>query len=127
MAGGAVDPDIAGFHRAGRAERSLDVIGENRCGEAIFSRIGEPERLLLLLPGEPRQHRAEYLLLGDAHVRRNVGEDGRLDPVAARKIAAGGALAAGLELGALGYARLDHAAHALVVPLGVDRAHLRLI
>ena len=57
----------------------------------------------------------------------DVGEHRRLDPVAAREVAAAGPLAAGHQLGAVGDARLHHGADALVVALGVDRPHLRLV
>src|SRR5262245_25798650 len=34
--GGAVDPDIAGLHRLGGAERGLEIVGEDRSCKAVF-------------------------------------------------------------------------------------------
>src|SRR5262249_56978349 len=61
MAGGAVDPDVAGFDRARGAERGLEVVGEDRGGQPILGRIGDRERLLLVLPLAHREHWAEDL------------------------------------------------------------------
>ena len=68
-----------------------------------------------------RQHRAEDLLLGDRHVRVDVGEHGRADEVAALE-ALGRLGAAGDQARALLDALLDVAAHALALGVGDERA-----
>src|SRR5215216_4445008 len=127
VARGAVDPDITGLHRARGAEGGLEIVGKDGGGEAVLSRIGKLERLILVLPRKHRQHRTENLFLGNAHVAVDAAEHGRLQPKTAREIAARRALAAGHQLGAVGNAGLHHRYDALVVALGVDRPHLRFI
>src|SRR5262249_5884103 len=46
VSGGAVDPDIAGLHCTRGAERSLEIVGEDRSCEAVFRRVGELQRFL---------------------------------------------------------------------------------
>jgi hypothetical protein len=52
--------------------------------QAIVDGVDRHEHLILFAPLEYRQHRPENLFLGDAHLRRNLSEDGGLDvePVA---------------------------------------------
>ena len=77
--------------------------------------------VVLVVVGHDRQHRAEDLLLGDRHVRRDVGEDRRLHEEALVE-ALGGVGAAGEQRGALLIALVDVAPHPLALDGGHERA-----
>ena len=64
--------------------------------------VGDGDRLLLVLEGDDRQHRAEHLVLGDEAVRCDVGEDGRREEIAVGQAGGIGAFAAEDQLGAVG-------------------------
>src|SRR5829696_1339771 len=59
VTGRAIDPDVAGLHRARGAESGLQIIGEDRGGEAVFGRVSELERFRFVLPRKHREHRPE--------------------------------------------------------------------
>src|SRR5262245_37233830 len=72
-----VDVRDAGLEVAHRAKGTVHVAGEDRRREAVADAVRDPERLGLVPEADERQGRAEDLLLGDAHVRLHVAEDGR--------------------------------------------------
>src|SRR5579883_2630987 len=115
VAGGAVDPDIAGLDRTRGPECGLKIVGEDRRSETILGRVGERQRLLLVAPAEDGQHGPEDLLARDAHIWLHVGKDCRLEPIAPLEILAGWTLAAGHQPRAFAAAGFDHRADALVV------------
>ena len=97
--------------RLATAERALDVAAEHRRRQAVFGVVGDADRLVVALDAHDRLHRAEEFLAVDAHVRRHVVEDRRLDDRAV-------ALAAGDDLGALGDGVGDQRVHPLGRPRG---------
>src|ERR1700704_6502868 len=113
MTGRAVDPDIAGLNSARGPEGGVEIVGEDRGGQAVLGRIGECERFFLVAPAEHREHRPEDFLARDPHARLHVGEHRRLEPIAALEFRAGRTLAAGHQPRALGFPRLHHGADAL--------------
>ena len=90
----------AGAHALGDVEGLGDVGGVDRAAEAVGRVVGDAHRLVDVVERQDRQHRAEDLLAGDAHVVAHVGEDRRLQEVAARQVRR--AAAAGGETRALG-------------------------
>src|SRR5262249_41172624 len=103
-----IDPDAAGLHPARRVDRALDVLGPHRRREPIFERVGKLDDRVLVAPGEHGDYRPENLLARDLHLRMNVAEHRRLDPVATLELLAGRPLATGHQLSAVVDARLDH-------------------
>ncbi len=77
-----VDPDAARLHLIRKLQRLVDVSGENAGGEAVRRVIAPLNHFIQRLVLENLLHWAEDLLLGNAHVVGDVGEDGRLDEVA---------------------------------------------
>ena len=73
----------------------------------------------LAVERDHREHRAEDLLAGDAHVVGHVGEQGRRDEVAVSEFVAVGAAASADQAGALLLAAGDQAEHPVQLP-GVD-------
>src|SRR4029079_4238525 len=63
-----VDPDRAHAQPAGDALAFTGVAGPHRTGESVDAVVGDPDRVVLVREGLDRHHRAERLLLGDAHV-----------------------------------------------------------
>src|SRR5918999_6401450 len=80
-------------------------------GQAVLAVVGDPDRVVFIRVGLDREHRAEDLLLGDRHLRRNLREDRRADEESAFQTVWRLA-AAGEELCALCLSLLDIAAHA---------------
>lgn len=56
-----------------------DVLGPDIRGQAIFGVVGQLQRLGLVLERDQARHRAEDLLLGDAHAVVHIGEHRGLD------------------------------------------------
>ena len=79
----AVRPDDARVDLLGDPEGAPEVGRPDRRGEAVHDVVGDADRLVLVVERQHRQDRPEDLLLGDAHVGRDVDEDRRLDVVAA--------------------------------------------
>src|ERR1700733_15159946 len=52
MARGAVDPHIAGLDRARGPEGGVEIVGEDRCGQAVFGGVGQRQGFLLVAPAE---------------------------------------------------------------------------
>ena len=98
-----VDPDGAGFERAGDADSGVEVLGVHGSGEAVGGGVAEADRVGFVFELRDRAHRAEDFFLHDLHLLADVGEDGRLDEVAFLTVA----FAAHLELGAFVFAVLD--------------------
>src|SRR6266446_6363377 len=102
-----VDADDAVFEGLGDAPDAADVAAVEIGGEAELSVVGHPDGLVFALEAAERGDGPEGLFLGDDHVRRHIGQHGRLEEAAAL----GGALAAGDDFGALlegvGDVRLD--------------------
>src|SRR4051812_6163652 len=100
VVGAAVDLDLTGAQLASDRLGALGITRPHPAGKPVLGVVGDPDRVLLVLVGHDRQHRAEDLLLGDRHLRRDLAEDGRPHEVAALG-ALGRLLAAGHDLGAL--------------------------
>ena len=66
--GAAVDLDLPGAHPPRDALGALRVGRPDAAGEAVDRVVGDPDRVVLVVVGDDRQHRAEDLLLGDRHV-----------------------------------------------------------
>jgi hypothetical protein len=102
-----VDADDAVFERFRDAPDAADVAAVEIGGETEFGVVGHLDRVRFALEAVERGDRAEGLLLGDDHVGRHIGQDGRLEEAAVLR----GPLAAGDDLGALldgvGDVRLD--------------------
>ena len=87
----AVDGVGAGAHRVGRPRgAACGVGGPHRAGQAVVGVVGDADRVVDVVVGDHRQHRAEDLLLGDRHLVVDVDEDGRLDVPARGRARAGG-------------------------------------
>ena len=82
----AVGPDPAGLDRATHAVGDVAVAAPDAGAQAVERVVGDLERLGLVLEGGHGQHRAEDLLLEDAHLVVAL-EQGRLDVVAAGQVA----------------------------------------
>ena len=82
-----VDPDRAGVERAGGAVGPGEVVGPHAGGQAVLDVVGDGVGLLLGVERDGAHHRAEDLLLGDAHRVRHAGEDRRLEEVAVLAVA----------------------------------------
>src|SRR5580692_3169413 len=80
-----VDPDKTRLHRGGGAVRGGEVVGPDRSGETVFDGVDLFEHFGFVAPFEHREHGAENLLAGDAHIRLHIGEHGRLDEEALRQ------------------------------------------
>src|SRR5579863_6815978 len=75
----ALQVDVAGADTAADPARALDRIAGDVTGEPKGRVVGDPDRILLVLGTQDRQHGAEDLLARDRHVVGNVGEDGWTD------------------------------------------------
>jgi hypothetical protein len=89
-----VDADDAVFERFGDAPDAADVAAVEIGGETEFGVVRHLDGLVLGLEAVERGDRAKSLLLGDDHVGRHIGQNGRLEKAAPL----GGALAAGTTL-----------------------------
>src|SRR6266550_8944258 len=85
----AIDAENAGANAAGDPQRPADVAGPDRTRQAIGRVIDQPQDLILLGERDDGQHRAEDLLLGDAHSIVGAIEDGRLEEATTRQGTAG--------------------------------------
>src|SRR5688572_24670027 len=61
----AVDLDLAGADAPGDGLGPLGVGALHAAGEAVVGVVGDADRVLLVVVGDDRQHRAEDLLMGD--------------------------------------------------------------
>src|ERR1700687_3215569 len=77
-----VDPHRAGAQSLGELEGLVDVRGEDRRSESVDRVVGDAQRLLGVLHGDDREHRAEDLLLGDLHLVVDAIEHGGFDEAA---------------------------------------------
>jgi len=93
----------------------------DRAGQAVGGIIGDAHRIVIVLIGNDNQHGAEDFFLGDAHRIVDVGEQGRLDVVAAafreRRFAARH------QPGSFRLADFDIVQHAVELRLRHHRAH----
>ena len=114
-----VDRHHAAFE--GRADRrhGLGVLGVGVGGQAPGEAVGFLHHAVEILERRDRRQRAERLVVHDLGVERHVGHDGRLVEVALVALA----LAAGLDLGALGDGIADERVHGVQAALGDERAH----
>ena len=78
-----VEPDHAGFEFVGDAQRAAEVVGPDVAGEAVAHRIGDGERVGFVLERDHGEHRPEDLVLRDPHAAVDIGDQRRLDVVAA--------------------------------------------
>ena len=80
-------------------EPTVDVGAPHRAGQPVLRVVRDPDRVVVVVIAQHRQHRPEYLFLGDGGVRRDLGEDRRLEVVAT--VQTGRPTAAGRQLGAV--------------------------
>src|ERR1043166_9683373 len=85
--GGGVDVEDAGVHLVHRVEGAVHVLRVDGGREAVAHAVADLDGLFERGDGDDGRHRPEDFLLRDAHVCRGVGEDGRLDEVAAGVLA----------------------------------------
>ena len=115
----AVDVEVADEELALGPFDLLGIPGVDRSGQSVLGAVGDPQRLVVALGRDDREHRAEDLLLGDGGVGPHVGDHGGLDEVtllAGHRAAAGDQapfLLAGLDVGRDLVARrgVHHRAH----------------
>src|SRR5262249_15977353 len=105
---GAVHADLSGADPRRDAARALEVARRDIARESVGGVVCDPDRVLIVLVGQDREHRPEDLLARDRHVVAHVRENGRPHVVAARE-AGGAAPAASHERGALVDPLLDQA------------------
>src|SRR6266487_6232657 len=122
VAGGVVDPDVAGFDVVGEAVGGGQVAGEDTGGEAIADAVGDGDRLLVAGHWQHRQDRAEDLLLGQAGVGADLVEQGGAQEHAAGVGRVLHRAAASCDPGAFGAADLQVLEHLLVLAAVDDRA-----
>src|SRR5207253_10206851 len=82
----AVDLHRPGAHGARDAEPALGVAGPDVAVEPVVRVVGERDRLGLVPEADGGDHGAEDLLARDRHVVAGVGEERRLDVVAAGEV-----------------------------------------
>ena len=122
-----VDPHRAGRERSLTFDSAAHVAGPHAGGEAVARVVGDRDRLLLVLERDDRQHRAEDLLLRDAHVVVDAGEDRRLDEQAAsRAFDLGGPCRRAQSWRPRSWPIVDVVEHLLVLRPRGDRADLRV-
>src|SRR4029077_276007 len=85
----AVDAQHVGLDAARHAPRAADISSPDRAREAVRSIFDQPQDLILVIEGDDGQHRAEDLLLGDAHPVVGAIEPRRLEGAAAGPRTAG--------------------------------------
>src|SRR5262245_11794801 len=107
----AVDPHGTGPDGARHPVRLAHVARPDAGREAVERVVALQDRVVLVLEGDDRDHRAEDLLARDAHVVAHPGEDRRLDEVALLEALGGVALATEDGLGALALADVEVAGH----------------
>src|SRR4051794_1089754 len=83
VVGATVDLDLPGAELASDGLGALGIARPHPAGEPVLGVVGDADRVLLVVVGHDRQHRAEDLLLGDRHLGRDLAEDGRPHEVAA--------------------------------------------
>ena len=83
---------VLSYIKIAKGEGASCVLG----GQAVEGVVGDGHGLVVGIEGDHRQHRAEHLLLGDAHLRRHAGEDRGFHEPAVAALWPGGGLAAGV-------------------------------
>ena len=78
----AVDPDGAGVEVCGDAVRAGEVARPDGGRQAVAGGVGEGNRFVFAIERCDGDDGAEDLLLQDAALARQAGDDGRLDEVA---------------------------------------------
>src|SRR5262245_43039120 len=117
----AVDLHGAGAERARDAHAARRVAGPHVAVEAVVGVVGEGDRLVLVGEGDGGDDGAEDLLPGDRHLVAGVGEERRLDVVAACQVRRPAAAAG--ERGTFGLAARDEALDAVALRGRDERAH----
>src|SRR6266542_3486356 len=79
----AIDVQVADVETAPSLINPLPVPTEERAGKAVVGRIRDLKCVREVPSAYERDHGSEDLLLCDSRVRRNVGEDSRLDEAVA--------------------------------------------
>src|SRR3954471_19193037 len=118
-----VDRDVPAPDAPGYCLGTLGVRAPDAAREAVVRVVGDRHGVVLVVVGDHADHRTEDLLAGDRHRVVDVGEERRLDEVAAR---AAGAAAAEDQLRTLGPAGGDVALDARALRLADERADVGL-
>src|SRR6266545_119704 len=122
--GCSVDLHLAGAHPPSDCLSPFRIGRPDATVEPVDRAVRDLSGLVLGVVRNDREHRSEDLLLGDRHVRLDVGEDSGLHEVARlqplRRLGA-----TGDQLGALLLALLDEPADPLLLGLGDERAQAR--
>ena len=113
----AIDVRLPESELVARSHDHVDVLGEDRRGEAVDRVVRPGDRFVEVVERDDRHHRPEDLLPDDCHVLAAVGDDRRRIVVALRLVL--GTLAAGHDLAAVGGGALHASADRLQLP----RAH----
>src|ERR1700730_3104185 len=119
-----VDVDHAGFQAPGDVECPLFVAAPDAGGQAVVGVVGDRDGLVDRVVGQDREYGPEHLFPGDGHVVGDVGEDGRLDPVADLELRPVGGAAADGGGRALGLGAVEVAKDPLLLLPGDDRAYV---
>src|SRR5690606_39236417 len=119
----AVHRHAAGAHPPRDLVAALRVRRIDGAVQAVDRIVGLLDRVVDVVVRDERHDRAEDFLARDRHPVVDVGEDGRLDEVAA--VEAFRAAAAEHEARPFLLAHRDEALHALQLPLHRERTHLR--
>ena len=78
-----VDPHTPGLNRLRDAERAVDVLRPDGAAEPVLAVVRHLDDLRFVVELDEADDRAEDLFACDAHVVRDVGDDGRLHECAA--------------------------------------------
>src|SRR5262245_2955452 len=119
-----VDPHGAGADALGYRGGALDRLRPDAGAEAVGDVVGDGDRFLLVFELDDGQHRPEHLLLGDAHLVVDAGEDCGLDEVLAAPLLLARRAAAQDALGALALSDVDVGEDLLVLRRRCHRADL---
>ena len=115
-----VDAVGAGADGGRDVEAVCDVGGPHRTGQPVVGVVGDADRVVLVAVAQHRQHRAENLLPGDAHVVGGVGEQRRLARTSRART--GSRSPPSDDAGAFAAARLDVVLDAALLALGDKRS-----
>src|SRR5262249_25022681 len=120
-----IDPDRARFDRRGDAVSQPDIARPYGGGQTVHRAVGDLDGPALIAEPDGAHHRTKNLLARNLHGRVDFCEYSRFDEESLRFFSLDIALAAGHQPGALGLAALDVVQHALHLPPGNLRTHLR--
>ncbi len=121
---GSVDVGDPGVKIAHGGEGLVHVFGVDRRRESVLNIVGDADGVLETFAGNDGNHRAENLLLRDAHLRINIDEYRWLDEPSVLEVALSQAIAAAFNFCAFGASDFDVVEIAIHLGLVDGRTHL---